>query len=186
MTGIPLHVELLDLAQFFESCARGGVAFDSEGAHSFAEEIADMATRAKALETGAPDGAVIAGPADIAAVGHDLSRALGAVADFFVNHRDDKLMLTAKMRAELGALLRDQQERARQLEHDFERWRRYLAEADARIAELSGADEQAVLAREMLVLEGLRAGKIIDISGARRREHAALGRGYIGPLGDAS
>ncbi len=48
----------------------------------------------------------------------------------------------------------------------------------------AGAED--VVARELAVLEGVRAGKIVDLTGRRRAEDAVLGAGYLGPLGGAS
>ncbi len=180
MSTVPLSVEITDLANFFSSCARSGASIDGVACQGFSEELIGMAKSAMALETKAspaPAPVIAEAPED-----HDLSRALGAMADFFRGYTEP-LTLSLQSMAELEKLLRHGQEQARLLENDLARWRILVAEADAKVSRASGGD---VVAREVAVLEGVRSGRIVDLTGRRRAEHARLGSGYLGPLGDAT
>ena len=180
MSTVPLSVEITDLANFFSSCARSGASIDGVACQGFSEELIGMANSALALEkktSPAPPPVIAEAPED-----HGLSRALGAMADFFRGYKEP-LTLSLQAMAALEKLLRGDQEQARLLENDLARWRIFVAEADAKLSRGGGGD---VVAREVAVLEGVRAGKIVDLTGRRRAEDARLGAGYLGPLGDAS
>ena len=183
MSVVPLSVEITDLANFFSSCARGGASIDGVACQGISEELIGMATAAIALEkktSPAPAPVIAEAPED-----HDLSRALAAMADFFRGYTEP-LTLSLQAMAELEKLLRHDQEQARLLENDLARWRIYMAKADARIAELERPLAATTIKREVAVLEGVRCGKIVDLTGRRRAENAVLGNGYLGPLGGAS
>jgi hypothetical protein len=164
---LPLHVELMDVANFFEEYSRGRVVFEAEAAACFAEELADMATRAKALETGAPADAQVSGPADIEPVDNDLSRAIGAAADFFMGYRDEKLVLTPAVSGEIEATLRRHQESARKLEAQFELWRLSHHEADVRVADLERRPAPKAAPGPRAVYAAILDGKVIDLNSAR-------------------
>lgn len=112
-----------------------------------------------------------------------ISRAVGALADLFKGYVTTGFTMSDALAKRLEELLRTQENMARALEREFEVIRLGYVAAQAQIA--AGAQTLDV-ERQTAVLEGVREGKVVDLSGVFRREQTVIGRGYLGDLGDAS
>ncbi|MGA8169788.1 MAG: hypothetical protein WB816_02965 [Methylocystis sp.] len=168
---VPLHVELADIAKFFEDCAKGGVVFDREAASAFAEEIAFFAKRAEALE-GAPASALVP------QLNHDLSHSIGAMADLFKGHSKKGANLSPQAVAKIEKMLRRDQELARGLEHISNNALKALHAAKALIGEQGHALDGKTMERERAVAHGIMDGKVIDIG-----VHRAMREPIAGDMG---
>ncbi len=136
--------------------------------------FSEWAIRAEALEGGTQE------------IDHDLSRALGALASLFDGYIEGGCSFTSALAKRMRDMLSTQEDMARELECECERWRKRWAESRAEAERLKAPTAQRRVAQKTALLEGVRSGKIVDFSQRHRPEQTEIGRGYLGDLGDAS
>jgi hypothetical protein len=141
-------------------------------------------TRAEALEAAASAAYQPTAPA--AADAPALSETTRGLVHLFHRYEWAGGSLTVANARLIGRILLKIDATVGELEADNQRLRINLAAADARIAALTTPDFVASVAGKIALLEGVRAGVVVDFTEVFRREQATLGRGYIGPLDGAS